>query len=351
MANQQLIDYIKKSKATGRTDDQIKSSLRQSGWQDADIEEGFKLFPIKKLVAATIVIFILLAGGVFGFYYFNKSETPADAPTKTPEKKPPVETIKTKSPRERFLEFKSSLENAATYEEAVGFAKPYMSDTTDTKYLGYNQIDLTTEQKDQILAILKTAPPAAKDISEITEEINGASGKLLIKTKNGALCGLPIFLEDNQWKFGIMDCEEPAATQPSQPQTQNPTANTITSCGSVKYANIMNVDARTPEETAALTCMAAALTECASKTLTINRVQTTTYQIESKESQYCNISRNAGLKTTCGIPLTYISKYRDRYKSPGADDIFLQTILSSIDADGKSTDGRTGQTTTEFICQ
>lgn len=378
MPNQELIDFIKKSKAAGQTDEQVKSALKQSGWQETDIDDGFKSISIsapaqnysdvlyrnkqgsnfevsenkssKKLVVAIIVIFILLAGGAFGFYYFNKFETLPAAPSKTSEESQ-GEIAKPKSPKERFLDFKSALENAATYEEVSNLAKQYMSKTTDTKALGYEQINLSTEQKNQLLAMLKTTPPLVKDISDISEEINGASGKLIIKTKDNKLCGLPLFLEDGQWKFGIMDCKESVATQPTQPQPQNPLASTITSCGSIKYTNIMNIDARTSTETSALNCMATALTNCSSKALMVNRVQTTTYQVEGKESQYCNISRNAGLKTTCRIPLTYISNYRQKYASPNADDIFLQTILSSIDADGKITDGRTGQTTTEFICQ
>ncbi|MBU1102683.1 hypothetical protein KJ853_03460 [Patescibacteria group bacterium] len=42
MVNQELIDFIKKSKETGQTDEQIKSTLLAKGWQEIDIDESFK---------------------------------------------------------------------------------------------------------------------------------------------------------------------------------------------------------------------------------------------------------------------------------------------------------------------
>lgn len=383
MPNQQLIDYIKNQIKLGRSEDVIKMMLKNAGWQEADIEEGFKAVITpeaiqnyssmsydnqqgakfitpegrfnKKILIAIIAIFILLASSAFGFYYFDKSKIPSESTTKTSEESQgEITTLIPKSPKEKFLDSKSALENATTYEEAAVLTKQYMSKTTDTKTLGYEQINLSAEQKSQLLVMLKNTPPLIKDIIDITEEIDGTSGKLLIKTNDNKLCGLPLFLEDNQWKFGIMDCKELITTQPAQTQqqAQNLSVNTITNCGSIKYANILNIDdTRTSAETDALNCMASALTDCSPKALTVNSIQITIYQIEDKEGQYCNISKNTSLKTICRVPLTYISSQRQKYKSPNADDIFLQTIISSINAGGKITDGKTGQTTTEFICQ
>jgi len=39
--NQRLVNYIKKSKEKGQTDQQIKSSLIENNWQNAEIEEAF----------------------------------------------------------------------------------------------------------------------------------------------------------------------------------------------------------------------------------------------------------------------------------------------------------------------
>lgn len=41
MVNQQLLDYIKQQSQQGISQEQIKSSLMSSGWQEKDIEEGF----------------------------------------------------------------------------------------------------------------------------------------------------------------------------------------------------------------------------------------------------------------------------------------------------------------------
>lgn len=40
--NQQLIDYIKNQIKLGRSEDVIKAMLKNNGWQEADIEEGFR---------------------------------------------------------------------------------------------------------------------------------------------------------------------------------------------------------------------------------------------------------------------------------------------------------------------
>ncbi len=43
MPNQQLTDYIKNSKVAGQTDEQIKSALISSGWQEMDINDAFSM--------------------------------------------------------------------------------------------------------------------------------------------------------------------------------------------------------------------------------------------------------------------------------------------------------------------
>ncbi|MDO8507250.1 MAG: hypothetical protein Q7S53_01640 [bacterium] len=42
MLNQELLDFIINSRAIGQTDDQIRSTLSDSGWQETDISEGFQ---------------------------------------------------------------------------------------------------------------------------------------------------------------------------------------------------------------------------------------------------------------------------------------------------------------------
>jgi len=42
MVNQEVIDFIKKSKVAGYSDEQIKSALMANSWQEIDIDEAFK---------------------------------------------------------------------------------------------------------------------------------------------------------------------------------------------------------------------------------------------------------------------------------------------------------------------
>ena len=41
MAEQQLVDYIKKAKEAGQSDDQTKSLLLKNGWTDAEVSDAF----------------------------------------------------------------------------------------------------------------------------------------------------------------------------------------------------------------------------------------------------------------------------------------------------------------------
>ena len=43
MAEQQLVDYIQKAKGAGQTDEQIKASLSQNGWTEAEITDALSV--------------------------------------------------------------------------------------------------------------------------------------------------------------------------------------------------------------------------------------------------------------------------------------------------------------------
>ena len=43
MVNQQLLDFIKKSKTAGQSDEQIRSALLAEGWSEADIKDGINI--------------------------------------------------------------------------------------------------------------------------------------------------------------------------------------------------------------------------------------------------------------------------------------------------------------------
>ena len=42
MITKELLDFLSKEKATGRTNEEIKSVLVQNGWLTSDVEEGFQ---------------------------------------------------------------------------------------------------------------------------------------------------------------------------------------------------------------------------------------------------------------------------------------------------------------------
>ncbi|PIQ75471.1 MAG: hypothetical protein CO001_00865 [Candidatus Portnoybacteria bacterium CG_4_8_14_3_um_filter_40_10] len=42
MPTNELLNFIKQSQSAGQTDEKIKAALRSAGWQESDIEEGFK---------------------------------------------------------------------------------------------------------------------------------------------------------------------------------------------------------------------------------------------------------------------------------------------------------------------
>ena len=100
--NQQLDDYIKQARASGQSDAQIMTSLLQSGWNQAQVNEAFGIplqqvpqsqyvpplqQPIQqnyiqprkgniflKIIVTIIIIFIIvsLIGGAVGFFFFQR---------------------------------------------------------------------------------------------------------------------------------------------------------------------------------------------------------------------------------------------------------------------------------------
>lgn len=123
MVNQQLIEYIKQSKAQGVSDEQIKTTLKEKGWQDKDVNEAFLRFsvpeqptsptgePIKKqkpkwIVPAIVIagIIILGAGTWAGYNYWLKPAIPEEQPT---EEQQQQEEKKTKKEQNKFVDWKT----------------------------------------------------------------------------------------------------------------------------------------------------------------------------------------------------------------------------------------------------
>jgi hypothetical protein len=91
--NQQLDDYVKRSRQSGKKDEQIRQELLGSGWQIGDVEESLKINLVpNKTFKFPIFILLVLGIAIVGYfssaYYFTlwPFETPvALIPTYTPE--------------------------------------------------------------------------------------------------------------------------------------------------------------------------------------------------------------------------------------------------------------------------
>ncbi|RJO62277.1 hypothetical protein C4544_00310 [candidate division WS5 bacterium] len=93
MANEQLDEYIKKSRQAGMSDEAIRSSLKDAGWQETDIEAGLSpssdsnnvnlqsngqkpnaksLLKSKKflLSLAGIILVLIISAGLLGYFIF-----------------------------------------------------------------------------------------------------------------------------------------------------------------------------------------------------------------------------------------------------------------------------------------
>jgi hypothetical protein len=69
--DKKISDYIKQSKKQGFSDDEIRKSLLDAGWEEKEINEGMKKKPKSKkwLVPVIVIVGVLILGGlVFAFW-------------------------------------------------------------------------------------------------------------------------------------------------------------------------------------------------------------------------------------------------------------------------------------------
>lgn len=253
-----------------------------------------------------------------------------------------------------YMQERVEMDAVKTMTDLEAVVSKYGSAAQVAKLTGANlaKVDALPQVfKDQMVTLAKNPPSNQITITGVT--VIGTTATLNAQsTKAGFTTGIVTYLlEYGQWKSDLESWsgQQAQATQPTTPTQPAPPANTITSCGSIKFAAITYAPDRTASETSALNCMVQALPTCGSKALMVLRHQTTTYKVESKETQYCNISRDDGSKTVCRIPLAFIAKERKQFNN--SDGVFLQDIINAIDYGGKIVDGFTNKETTEFVCQ
>lgn len=79
MANQELVEYIKKRRESGATDKEIWQSLLDAGWQERDIEENFRNKDIKYRIVKSarfwLTILVLIGASAGAFFIYNKLPT------------------------------------------------------------------------------------------------------------------------------------------------------------------------------------------------------------------------------------------------------------------------------------
>ena len=92
MANEQLLNYIKQARQSGKNNEQIRQELMNTGWQGNDIDEALKVNPpigksFKFLVLVLVVVGMAIVGYFASAYYFTLwpfEVSVAPVPTFTP---------------------------------------------------------------------------------------------------------------------------------------------------------------------------------------------------------------------------------------------------------------------------
>jgi hypothetical protein len=121
MVTKELIDYIKKCREQNISDEQIKSTLKEQGWTDEDINAGFSQIPQltepvqaaeitkpqkpkKKFLIPLIIIvgILIIGGGIFAYFQFFRE----GAKTGGEEQKNEIADWKTYKNEEYGFEFK-----------------------------------------------------------------------------------------------------------------------------------------------------------------------------------------------------------------------------------------------------
>lgn len=84
MVTPELRAYVQKRREEGASQEEITQMLTAAGWQEQDIKEALGSEPSKKrarplsILIASLIGILVLAGGVFAFWYFAKDPSPEE---------------------------------------------------------------------------------------------------------------------------------------------------------------------------------------------------------------------------------------------------------------------------------
>src|SRR3989344_725304 len=103
MANQDLLNYITNSKRSGIGEDKMRQNLKDTGWQEADINDAFNsadnlkspsLLSKKNIVIGSLVLLVTIGASSYYFLFFNSPNLqPSDATPSSVVKTEPSSSV------------------------------------------------------------------------------------------------------------------------------------------------------------------------------------------------------------------------------------------------------------------
>lgn len=223
MINKELLDFIRQNLKQGLTEEQIRITLRDNGWQDADVTEAFRSissFSIsnKNILIMAIAALIIIAA-LFAYLVFFRQPGPgAPIPTTSVSKTPtPTATASTNpnaiGPKEVYLAYKQQLYyRTKTGEEVFALFAKYrvalIYQQWRTQGVGevFKGSDGTPNDPKAIAAFIKSltilAPDPARILQElITSTVLNPKVTILHVTAMGGYKGeVTMVLEGDGWK-------------------------------------------------------------------------------------------------------------------------------------------------------
>ncbi len=304
MSIQELLDFIKKSKEAGQGDEEIKSALKSAGWQEGDIEEGFK------------------SAGSSGL--LGQSASSGQATQTMPQSEPA-------KPAQNYSDilYGNKQESAVVTPGAKSSKKLVIA-----------------------IVILFILLAGAASAYYFKDDLAG-----LPVIKDWVKKGEPVAVVDNGQQQEQQETAELPKTDenkkvvtptPQQPQKQD--------CGSVINTHLfVSPQDITVQEKNSMSCINQALEKCSPATFELlgakggGMEEGSMFEIKIKDSSTCSITQkmeNSSAIKTCKYPLSLISSSVQEAEKQGKSDyLFVMVTLMSVAPGGKVTDTKTGEVT------